>query len=239
MALAVVLRVQGLLAPPLLLLGVLPRDFFHGSSGRNPLLLTRENRLGRQPEFVSTNQWVTLGSRWGEWPFCTALKSTITSPLRELLRTEPTYLESCAFQVEIESGPERGRQNKSRTHLQASWTDWIAAFYKAVCAPRVDGPHVSFSWKVRKTARSELTHIMKQEERTLISSVKSIVGFHSTYASEKKSFLFPFPSGLSSAPLQVSLVDNWGRASQRKSLEIKSCLPLLPLASKLLSSAFL
>lgn len=60
---------------------------------------------------------------------------------------------------------------------------------------------------------------MKPEERALISSVKSIVGFHSTAAKEKKSFLFPFPSGLSSAPLQVSLVDNWAELPKENPLK--------------------
>lgn len=152
--LAVVFRARGLPVSLLLLLGVLNRDFFHGIRGRNSSLLSRSYRLEKTDlggsQCLPPDQWVTLGRRWDEWTFCSALKSAIASPLRELLRTEPTYLGSRAFQVEIESGQERGRQNKSRTHLQASWADWIAALCKAVWAPRVAGPHVCFSWRLGK-----------------------------------------------------------------------------------------
>lgn len=149
MVLAVVLRVWGLLIPPWLLLGVLVKDFFVAAAGGICSLLAgscwlEKTGLGGS-RCLSTDWWVTLRSRWHERMFCAALKSGTTFPLRELLRTQPTYLESCAFQVEIESGQERGTQNKSRPHLQASWTDWIAALCETVQAPGVDGPHVCFN----------------------------------------------------------------------------------------------
>lgn len=135
MVLAVVLRVRGLLVPPWLL----DRDFFMAAAAGICSLLAgscwlEKTGLGGS-QCLSTDQWVTLGRRWRERMFCTTLRSATTSPLRELLRMWPTYLESHAFQVEIESGQERGMQNKSRLHLLASWTDWIAALCKPVRAP--------------------------------------------------------------------------------------------------------
>lgn len=160
--LAVVFRARGLPVSLLLLLGVLSRDYFRASAGGIRSLLSGSCQLEKTDlggsQCLPPDQWVTLGSRWDEWTFCSALKSAIASPLRELLRTEPTYLGSRAYQVEIESGQERGRQNESRMHLQASWTDWIAALCKAARAPRVAGPHVCFSWRLgKRPARNSRT----------------------------------------------------------------------------------
>lgn len=241
--LAVVFRARGLPVSLLLLLGVLNGFFFHGISRKNSLLavwilLARENRLGRQPVFASWSVshprqsvgWVNVLLSSEE---CYSFPSQGVTKNGAYLSREPRFPSGNWIWP-------RERESEQKQNAPPSFVNWLNSSFMQACESTQSGwATCVFQLEVRKTARSELTHIMKQGERTLISSVKPIVGFHSAAANEKKSFLFPLPSGLSSAPLQVSLVDKWGRASQRESLEVKSCLPRLPLASKLLSSAFL